>query len=327
MPITIKCPDCGYAAQSEDGEPEECPKCDGTMTPVKKKPPLAKAAPPADEPRAKARPKPREEDDDRPKKPKRRGDDDDGDDEPPAKPKAAARPRDDDEDDRPAKRKKSSNPRDGAAAERADLPSGFEDDELVAQVEEELQPGEVLHFACRQARKLAQLQAALYALVASAFVFIPGLMGLSFLVSAKDAKDYLFALVPLAVAAGAAVVAVLSARGRLRQAARGWYAVTDRRAIVFEVSLFRGTGEATTYTPQQVRKMWVRKSSWLKGGGDVVFKTVVTITTEVSRSSEKTSKSTTHFGFIGVEDVESVRDVIEWVLLSERDDDDDEDEE
>ena len=240
-----------------------------------------------------------------------------------------------DEDDTPRPKKRAAaardgergrggNRRDGAAAERAGIPTGFDDAELVAQVEEELEAGEVLHFVCRPARKLAQLQAALYAGIACVFVLIPGLIGVSILRKDKGGEA-LMGLVPLGVAVAAGVAAVLAPRGRMRQAARGWYAVTDRRAIVFEVPLLGGKGEATAYTPDQLRKMWVQKSSWLKGGGDVVFKTKVTITTEVSSRSEKTTKSTTHYGFIGVEHAESVRDVIEWALLSDerpgRDDD------
>lgn len=288
MPVTLKCRDCGHTEASDDGEPETCPECEGTMAPPAKKKYQAKSTSLEDEEKTKKKSKPK--------------------------------PRDEDEDDAPRPKKKprgdGGNPRDGAAAERAEIPTGFDDAELVAQVEEELEVGEVLHFACRPARKLAKLQAMLYAGIACIFVLIPGLIGISIL-SKDKGGEALMGLVPLGVAVAAGVAAVLIPRGRMRQAARGWYAVTDRRAIVFEVPLFGGKGEATAYTPDQLRKMWVQKSAWLKGGGDVVFKTKITITTRVSEKSEKTEKTTTHYGFIGVEHAESVRDVIEWVLLSD----------
>lgn len=133
-------------------------------------------------------------------------------------------------------------------------------------------------------------------------------------------SEALLGLIPLAVALGAAALAYLAPRGRVRQAARGWYAVTDRRALVFEVPLFGGAGTLTPYEPDVLRRMWVQKSRWLSAGGDVVFRTKVTITTTVSERSEKTEKSTTHYGFLGVEHVEAVRDLIERVILSEKKD-------
>jgi hypothetical protein len=290
MPVTLKCPDCGHVEESPNGTAKDCPACEGKMAPPKKKAPPKSARDEAPEPPAKKKTR-GETVEDAPKPKKKRGD----------------------------------NPRDGAAAERAGLASGFDDAELMAQVAEELVPGEVLHFACRPARKLAVLQAIVYGAIAGFFALVPGLIGASELAKAKKSEDYLFGLIPLAVAVGAAAAMVLAPRGaprgRMRQAARGWYAVTDRRAIVFEAPLLFGSGEVTAYRADEVRRMWVRKSAWLRDGGDVVFKTKVTITTEVSAHSEKTSKSTTHYGFIGVEDVDAVRDVIELAMLSEDRDD------
>jgi predicted RNA-binding Zn-ribbon protein involved in translation (DUF1610 family) len=52
MAITIKCPDCGQTKASDDGEPETCPACEGTMSPPAKKKQQAKPAAPAEEERA-----------------------------------------------------------------------------------------------------------------------------------------------------------------------------------------------------------------------------------------------------------------------------------
>src|SRR5439155_19055791 len=80
------------------------------------------------------------------------------------KPKAKGKPRaDDEDDDRPVKpaRKRGggNNPRDGAAATALGLPTGFDDPELMEQVEALLEDGEVLHFACRPSEPVARYQA------------------------------------------------------------------------------------------------------------------------------------------------------------------------
>jgi hypothetical protein len=78
--------------------------------------------------------------------------------------------------------------------------------------------------------------------------------------------------------------------------------------------------------------MWIKKSFWVKGGGDLVFKTIVTQHTRTTRDHQtgrtrtSTSTSKQHFGFIGIEDVKDVEALIHEVLLSrKRDDDEDED--
>ena len=50
-------------------------------------------------------------------------------------------------------------------------------------------------------------------------------------------------------------IAILGPIMKLRQARLGWYAVTDRRAIVFHVSLWGKSGAATDYTPRELRRM------------------------------------------------------------------------
>jgi hypothetical protein len=132
---------------------------------------------------------------------------------------------------------------------------------------------------------------------------------------------------------GIAFVA-LGPKSVIRQAERGWYAVTDRRAITFMANLWGKEGHAKSYEPAALRKMWIKKSFWVKGAGDLVFHTEVvdTRTKYVNRRTGQTVKQTGHrsehhFGFLGVEDVKDVETLVHEVLLSGRRDDDEEEEE
>src|SRR5205085_514192 len=136
----------------------------------------------------------------------------------------------------------------------------------------------------------------------------------------------LFVLIGLAMAALGPVM-------KLRQARLGWYAVTDRRAIVFHVSIIGKAGKATTYVPAELRAMRVAKSWFVKGGGDLIFRTEVREqrTRYVDRRTGRTTRTETqrtviHYGFLGIEDVKEVESLIHEVLLSrDRDRDDEED--
>jgi hypothetical protein len=116
--------------------------------------------------------------------------------------------------------------------------------------------------------------------------------------------------------------------GKKKQAEKGWYAVTDRRAITFEAPLFGNGGTCKSYTPAELEKMWVNKSMWVEGGGDLIFKTEVTYSTRTVQDPSghrrnETTKSTQHFGFFGIENVKDVERLIHEVLLARHDDDDD----
>ena len=315
MAITIKCADCGRTAQSDDGEPETCPECEGTMAPPPKKKYQAKSSSLEEESsaRSKKKPAPRDDEDERP-----------------AKKKAAARSRDDDDDDNP--RGGGEVVTDGKAAKALDLDPGFKDRELMKQVRAELSRGEVLHFVCRPCLKIAKMQGIVGAVFGALFAVI-GLIVLivfaSGVAKGMPVPAYLVPALFILIGGGIAVFAPIA---KIRQAKKGWYAVTDRRAIVFHIGLWGSSGHAEDYPPAAVRKMWIKKSFWVKGAGDLVFRTEVTHHTRTERDSHGRSRtthstSTQHFGFLGVEDVKDIETLLHEVLLAggrrSRDDDDD----
>lgn len=309
MAVVLKCPDCGHTQKSDDGEPETCPECEGTMAPPAKKKYQAKSTTLEEEARAKKKSKPRdEEEEEEEEKPK-------------AKKRAAGSK---DEDDRGGEVAC-----DGKAAKSLDLDPGFKNRALMKQVADELSRGEVLHFVCRPCPKIAKMQGLMGALFGGVFAVIGAVVLIVFLAGAKvPVFAYLIPVAFMLVGGGIAVIAPIA---KIGQAKKGWYAVTDRRAIVFTPSLWGSSGQTETYEPHQLRKMWVKKSFWVKGAGDLVFKAVTTHTTRTEydshgRGRTRTSTSTEYFGFLGVEDVKDVERLIHEVLLTRRDDDDEDDE-
>jgi hypothetical protein len=136
-------------------------------------------------------------------------------------------------------------------------------------------------------------------------------------------------LIPLVFVLIGIGVAILGPRASVKQAERGWYAVTDRRAIVFTASLFGDSGKAESYEPRELRRMRVEKAKSPPGAGDLIFKTKVTEkrTDYVDRRTgqtlrSETSRSETKFGFLGIENVREVETLVHNVLLgADRDDD------
>lgn len=309
MAIVLKCPDCGHTQKSDDGEPETCPECEGTMVPPAKKKYQAKSTTLEEEARGKKKAKPRDEDDE---------------DEKPKSKKRAARDDDEEDDDRGG-----DVACDGKAAKALDLDPGFKNRALMKQVADELSRGEVLHFVCRPCPKIAKMQGLVGAAFGGLFAVIGVITLIVFLAGMKvPVFAYLIPVAFILIGGGIAVVAPIA---KIGQAKKGWYAVTDRRAIVFTPSLWGSSGQTETYEPYQVRKMWVKKSFWVKGAGDIVFKSITTHTTRTEYDSRghartSTSTSTQYFGFLGIEDVKGVQTLLHEVLLTNRDDDEDEDE-
>jgi hypothetical protein len=236
----------------------------------------------------------------------------------------------DDEEDRSAKKKAKKaadlekgvggNPRDGSAAAKVGIPDGFDDPELVTQVEEELSRGEVLHFACRPSVVIAKWQAIGIGLVGIVFATIGGSFVAAYLAGGLKGMGAM-ALIPGVFLLVGVAITVFGSKAKLKQAARGWYAATDRRAIVFHASVFGSSGKATTYTPSELRGMRTQGSWFQKGAGDVIFRTEVheTHTTYRNRrtgsSRTEVSRKIIHYGFLGVENVKEVHDVIFAVLV------------
>ena len=320
---TIKCPDCGYSEQSGDGEPQTCPQCDGTMAPPPRKKYQAKSSSLEEEERARKKSRARGEGDegDRPSK-KSRSRDEDEDDDRPAKKSKRALPLDEDEDDKGG----GDFAQDGKAAKQLDLDPGFRNKKLMRQVTEELSRGEVLHFVCRPSAEIAKKQG-LVAVAAGVFFALVGVAVAVVMFTVAKAPAFA-ALIPVFFVIIGVAIAVLGPVMKNRQARMGWYAVTDRRAIVFSVALWGSSGQCESYTPSELRRMWVKKSMWLKGGGDLVFKTETSYHTRTTRdhrgrSRTETTRSTTHYGFLGVEDVKAVETLVHEVLLTRRPRDED----
>ena len=315
MAVTIKCPDCGHTEQSADGASKTCPECEGTMAAPPKKKYQAKSTSLEDEERARKKARPRDEDDERPKARKV------------AAPPAQAMSLDDDEGDD----EKGGFTLNGKAAEQLELPTGFKNRALMKQVEEELSRGEVLHFVCRPSEVIAKKKG-LVAMIAGAVFALLGVVGaVVILAVVSDKVPWYVAFVPLFIAFVGGLIAVLGPIMSGRQARLGWYAVTDRRAVVFNINLWGKEGQVQSYTPAELRKMWIKKSYWLKGGGDLIFKTEVHDNrTKYVNKFGKTVKETGtrtehHYGFLGVADVKDVESLIHEVLLSGGRSDEDDD--
>jgi hypothetical protein len=327
MAVTLKCPDCGHTEQSEDGGSKTCPECEGIMAvPVKKKY-QAKTTSLEEEERARKKKKRSDEDEDEDEpKAKRKRDEDEDEDE---RPKAKKRSRDDDDDD---ERGGGDSTCDGKAAKAFDLNPGFKNKALMKQAMRELSRGEVLHFICRPSKDIARMQGFMLIGV-GIFVALLGIGVGTVMLTVANVPAFAL-VVPVLFVLFGIVFGILGPIMKNRQAKLGWYAVTDRRAIVFNVALWGKSGHCESYSPSDLRKMWIKKSMWVKGGGDLIFKTETTYSTRTVRTAHggtrtETTQSTQYYGFIGIEDVKDVERLIHEVLLTRRrrkdEDDDDED--
>jgi hypothetical protein len=366
MSVTLKCPDCGHTVQADDETPRTCPKCDGTMKkpgykaktgpaepPPKAKPAAKPAAPPAAKPAAKSTPAPAAE-----KNPFDFGSDDEAEEAPPPKKAApkAKTARDDDDEDEPQPRRAAAKPvakpakkkdeplsldededddkgagdfrRDGKAAESLDIDSGFNNKKLMKQVAEELSRKEVLHWAGRMCPEIAEKSAKKAMLFGILFAAFGGI----FVAVGFAAAPWWVGLILLLFPTIGIALAVLGPKVIRKQAALGWYAVTDQRAIVYSPSPFGSGGKAQSYEPAQLRRMRVQKSKIVDGAGDLIFKTTITErrTDYVDRKTgqtvrSETSRSEQHEGFLGIENVREVETLVHNVLLGGRDDDEGDD--
>jgi hypothetical protein len=303
MPVTIKCLDCGHSEPSEDGASKTCPECEGTMTAPAKKKYQAKTTSLEDEERARKKDKRRDDDDEKPRAKKEALSLDDDEEEEKPKPKKKDKP-------------KGSGGRDGTAAESLGIDPGFKNKELMSQVEAELGDSETLHWAGRMCPELVNKSGKMLQLVGFLFAGM-GLLFCVIIAAVVPGMGKLAAIVPLIfVAIGLALAFILP--GKIaNQAKRGWYAVTDDRAIVYSPSLFGAGGKVESYEPKDLRKMRVKNSSSISGAGDLIFKTKI----GVVHTNRGNQKSEIHYGFLGIENVNEVETLIHKVLLGTVDDD------
>ncbi len=316
MAITIKCPDCGHTKQSDDGNEETCPECEGTMVPPAKKKYQAKTKSLEEESRGKKKSKSRDDDED--EKPKKKG-------------KAVEDLPDEDEDEPKPKAKKKSGSggggdfqRDPSAAEALELNPGFKNKTLMAQVAEEMSRTEVLHWCGRMCPEIAQRNARVPLFVGIGITCA----GLLFSAVFFAVAPWFAGLIPLIFVLVGVGIMIFVPKATIKAAERSWYAVTDQRAIVYAASLFGSGGEATTYEPSELRRMRVKGAKSPEGAGNLIFKTKITEqrTDYVDRKTgrtvrSETSQTTTHYGFLGIENVREVETLIHKVLLKTDDDD------
>jgi hypothetical protein len=101
---------------------------------------------------------------------------------------------------------------------------------------------------------------------------------------------------------------------RWKMAQGSCYALTNRRALVYRQGLFGPTRES--YSPTEVAQMR-RSDSWVfPGGGDLIFCTVVIVTTSHSpRTGSSRSVSRKHYGFLSVARVQEVEKLVRQTLI------------
>jgi hypothetical protein len=310
----------------------------GTTSSDKEKPkekPKAKAE--DEKPKAKPKSKPKDEDEEEEERPRKKpaakaADDDEEDEQPKKKPAAKAAKKEeplslDDDDDEGG-----DSSRDGKIADSLSIDPGFKNKRLMKQVEAELSSGEVLHWAARPSMFLAKRKAGWVRIGGIVFAVIGAIaVAIVLVMSSKAGIPMVAALIPgLFVLVGIAIM-ILGPKTIIKHAENGWYAVTDRRAIVYSPPMF-GSGRAATYEPGELRRMRVQKSGALEGGGSLIFKSITTQTTRTERDARgrtrtSTSTHTTHYGFLDIENVVEVETLVHKVLLGADDDDDDNDKE
>jgi hypothetical protein len=145
-----------------------------------------------------------------------------------------------------------------------------------------------------------------------------GLLVTLIILAAVPGTGKLVAVVPLLFVAIGAGLALVLPKLIDKQLKRGWYAVTDQRAIVYRPSFFGSGGSAENYVPKDLRKMRISRSSNHPGTGDLVFRTkkgIVNVGPNSSRIED------VNFGFLGIENVGEVETLIHKVLLGTDDED------
>ena len=153
--------------------------------------------------------------------------------------------------------------RDGSTAKNLGLNPGFRERDLMEQVEPNLQSGETLYWASRPSLYVTKKHAMMVAVTGSVIALIG--IGISVgLMFAKDVKMP-FTLIPLLFAFVGVLVAVFGPILKMRQARHGWYALTNKRGIVFEVYPIGRKGKVTNYGPSKLQNMKLMKIVFAQG--------------------------------------------------------------
>lgn len=229
-------------------------------------------------------------------------------------------PEQDAEEDRPRSKRKPverlEEPDEDLAMEAINVQDSDLPEHLRQRIEEELGKGEKLYWVGMPSRRIVLIRSLFYPilgtivfLVVMAVFIVPSLVqpqrpGQGF---ANVLVVGFFGLIFLAGGIATPLMA-------LWRAGRTCYALTNRRAIVWQAGLFGGV-EMENYNAARLANMH-RRDMWIfgNGGGDLVFRsrTIVTVTT--SRHSTNVSESTTYYGFLALEEVRKVERLVREVM-------------
>lgn len=96
-----------------------------------------------------------------------------------------------------------------------------------------------------------------------------------------------------------------------RKAKRTCYALTDRRAILFDAGMF-GSVEVRSYRPAELTKMFRREKA--DGSGDLIFEEQIQL-----RSGSHNSRTlrTQDRGYLGIDNVRAIEELVRKALLSD----------
>jgi hypothetical protein len=176
---------------------------------------------------------------------------------------------------------------------------------LAARLDAELAAGEKLVWVGQPRLDLAMRPA--YCLAPFGLVFAAFAVGCMVVAAASGVPFFAVCGLPFVAVGG---VLALSPIWMRRRAQLIVYALTNRRAIVLEPGLL-GAGVARSYSAAGLGKMFRRERA--DGSGDLVFEEYTTRTTT---SEGAVSTSTQWRGFLAVNDVRAVEDLVRRTLLA-----------
>jgi hypothetical protein len=202
----------------------------------------------------------------------------------------------------------------GVITESAELP-----DELQQRVTNELTSKEKLIWVGQPIPALV-FRRQLFLLIIGAALLVAGFIwGATSLFGKKDPNTPALMLLMPPLFFLAFGIGLTAAPFVLKAAARkSVYALTNKRCIVWRG--LTGT-KKDVYEPKELTNVWHRNAWLVKGAGDVVFKTIITIT-RTSHYDRRggyrgtsTSKSTRHYGFLAIQNPEEVKLMIRETLV------------
>jgi hypothetical protein len=199
----------------------------------------------------------------------------------------------------------------GAVVESAEVP-----EELHQRVMNELTSKEKLIWVGQPIPKLV-FRRQLFLLIFGSLLLLAGLIW-AVVALVNGGAPIVMVLVPplffLAFGAGLTVAPFIMKAAAKKHV----YALTNKRCIVWR-GLTGNTKEV--YEPKQLTNVWHQNAWLVRGAGDVVFKTIITIT-RTSHYDRRggfrgtsTSKSTKHYGFLAIERPEEVKLMIRETLV------------